>query len=193
MSTNLETYCDLLVEFPQEAWVVVLIIYKFDGGKALYPLYPLFTSTKMVCERTEAIKNEINDLEIEVGNELVVIPVKYLRTFELKREYWTKPTIKYSQSSRMDAFTKLLERPAFHELLVTPTELVGSSFTLTATLPVTVNDEAAIELFMKMSDFGVSKRAAHAAIYSIGEPFTLNWQTGEVKRAQERNVYPWIN
>jgi hypothetical protein len=43
-----------------------------------------------------------------------------------------------------------------------------------------------VELFMKMSDFGVNPTANAAGIYRVEEPFLFNWMTGEVVRESDK-------
>jgi hypothetical protein len=172
---------DLEVEFPDEGWVAVLNVYRQDGGRAIFPLFPLFTSIRMIQDQVDMVREEMVKSDIEVSSELTIIPCKFESIFQLKPEYWVKPAVEYDQAKRINDFEMLIKRMGMGRILVTPSDLIGERFTLVAAMPVFAHDaEAGVELFMKMSDFVVNERAKNSGIYRCGQIVSLNWTTGEI-------------
>lgn len=182
------------VDFAKKGWVVMVAIHRYDGGRAWYPLGPVFTAVKMICDRVAAVKEEMALQNLEVANELVLIPVTFEKALPLRPDYWVKPTVKFTTSHRMDAFCRVLANPLAYKLLVTPLGLVGNEFGLTAAIPIgKTSFDADAELFMKMSDYCVNDRAGQYGVYVIEETLTLNWVTGELGKDQERVTLAGLN
>lgn len=182
------------VDFVKKGWVVMVAIHRYDGGRAWYPLAPLFTAVKLICDRVAVVKEEVALQNLEVANELVLIPVAFEKAMPLRADYWEKPMVEFTTSHRMDAFCRMLAKPLAYKLLVTPLGLIGGEFGLTAAIPIgKTSFDSDAELFMKMSDYCVNDQAGQYGIYGIEEPLTLNWVTGELGNEPERVMPTGLN
>lgn len=173
-------YCYRNPRFPATAFVVNLWMEDEDGTKVIYPMGDVFTD---VDDMQRAVVNTQRDLEkkVEVMDQVIVAPIKFKRLFQLKREYWQTPQVRYKPWDQMLLYLRMLQDPAYHMLVVTPLGVYQKKEYFMAPIPFRVTtSDIEIDTFMRVSDAIVDETAKFAAIYSVGQIFGYNFKTGQI-------------
>jgi hypothetical protein len=176
--------------FPERAYIEYLKGRDARGGEYMFPMF--FVLTEIQDVRTDAELIMSQDSEVEIDETAILLPVHFVRFFPLEKRFWSKPTVHYDTSIRVSLFSHLLKRSTLYSLLVTPTSEKGKE-KFAAAVPFYGNgDDRSLERFMALSDFPVDTAARNAAVYSVSEPITVNWKTGDIgkwkKEAVSRDV-----
>jgi hypothetical protein len=187
-----EAMCSIEPIFPQKAYIIFLFILHEGQSVGMIPLESIYTTPVGASDAVHQLLNQLGPTEhVTVTEESLLIPVTFNSLFPMRPDFWTKPTLKYTQQLRVQSFAPITEYPAIYSLLVTPYlyEENENVWHLNATLPFIHNDSvkthALLEQFMLTSDQVVESKAKYSAIYTLGDKKQFNWKTGKIKKIKE--------
>jgi len=180
MNKKIKKYCSITPQFPKEGFIPFLRVTTEESIVAYLPLYLLCTSLADIQTSVEKIADEITEAPLTLEETALFLPVVFGGLVPLKRAYWENESVLYSNESRMRLFLSALSNFPMYNVLITPWKLKRSVHEFAAAIPLYKSaDQKNVEKFMLHSDFPVDEKAKYAALYSFGEPFTINWTTGE--------------
>ena len=169
--------------YPKTAYAVLFFIYEAQSAQMLFPLQNIYTSLDDIVTDIENCASEIAQFEDKaagVHEHALLLPLTFEKHYPLKKMYWENPTESYTIDNRMRAFLHTMgQNTMMRKMLVTPNPFDKKQKppTFAAALPYFERDEHMIEYFMQKSDWPVEIQAKDAAIYTMGELVTFNWQT----------------
>lgn len=174
-------------KYPREAVAAVILVKGGDGSDLLYALKPVFGSIDELKRALKTSDEEFKKINVKLEG-IIILPIEFDRNYQLKKEYWDKPTIDISQAGRIKHFIQAIKLPQLYQILVLPEyyDRNHDRWLLAAALPFFItSDEQVIEQYMINSKDPVDRRARAAALYRIGQPQGLNWATGEIKEVKQ--------
>jgi|SRR3990167_9364055 len=182
-------YCTLTPDYPNTAYMIFLNPIKGARVFDPYPMTFIYRSLDEVSQVVQEAVKEIQNLgELSVLQHVMLLPLRFVSHYPLRREFWQNPSHHYDSLDRLRTFQPLAKTPQFYKLLVTPTFLDDyGKWHLNATLPLYLSmNESVIEQFMYHSDQSVDERAKCAAIYTFGKPMQYNWETQKVADIRDK-------
>jgi len=183
--------CWRTIEYPKNAFAVLLPIYYEDQLIDLTPLHLIVRSLDEITDYIDATNDHFSEnSELYCSDEVMVVPLTLSRLYTLNPGHWAEPEIEFSLDSRKGMFLSMLERPQFYQMLVTFSRIVPDSDPeLLAAAPFSTARNEDIDIFIQKSDWAVDISAKQAAIYTVHPPFDYQWRTGQVTTNQEKMVH----
>ncbi len=182
-------YCSVTPQFPKEAFMAFMHLTYEQHTVAFVPLHFIFTSLAQVQESAGQLEEQTTTTRVIVENHAIFLPLIFEELFPLKRAYWENPLVTYSNDSRLTLFTNALTHFPLYKVLVTPWKLTKKREEFASAIPFYRSaTDSDIQKFMLTSDFPVDEKAKYSALYTLGEPFAADWETGE--RISDRI---WVN
>ncbi|MDX1372887.1 MAG: hypothetical protein R3321_10475, partial [Nitrososphaeraceae archaeon] len=154
----------------------------------IYPIGPIYISLNNAIKDVITFhKSFKHNKLVRINKDLLIFPITLNKTYPLKKEYWSNPSIRYSQFDRLKQFSKILSNYNFYNLIVTPLNYQNLTLLISAIpFPITATDRD-IGNFMMKSDFPVDETAKDAANYSIEEPISYNYNTGKLSSSKSKH------
>jgi len=182
-----DAFCTIRPDYPEIGFSLVLLL---EGREArgIYPLIQLFSTTKEASDVTRAlIRRDVFNIQkkkIRIQDYAILFELKKQKLFTLKKEYWIKPDLSYSDFDRRMMFRKMIGYPLWYKLLVTPTNYNKKTkkWEFSAMLPylITEDEPTFLNNFIRRSDAPVNTRAIEAAIYTPTHLKKINWITDTI-------------
>ena len=181
-------YCFRKPAFPAKAWGIALFAERNGELTDIHVMSPVF------CELTEipvfvanllkSLAKEPTTKEMTMIEECLLIPLTLATTLPLKREYWDNPAFDFGVVERYRAFLAFLKAPLAFHLLTVPRIDDKKCWHFDLAAPFRRGDDAAIETFMKTSNYPVNQEASEAALYDAANFKTFNWRTLAVREVE---------
>lgn len=88
MTTKNKKYCFRDSDFPQNGYVAIVYTKTNDGFRFFYPLQTFFISTNFLRDEVKLFKQKIEGEGKMKIHGVIVVKIKFNKTFPLKKEYW---------------------------------------------------------------------------------------------------------
>jgi hypothetical protein len=173
--------CSIAPKYPKQAFCMLLSFKTSTYSVPIYPLHQIFTDTNALYREIINSQNMFDDSTVMIDPNALCLPLQFCRSFPLIKEYWQNPTSPYTVVQRVNLFTQIIKQHSFYSMLVTPRSIDENGegiFSPAIPFRKTATDKE-IDTFMRISDYPVDEKASTAAIYTIDDPYRLNWSTGE--------------
>lgn len=175
-------YCTRKPDFPVKAYLSALLFLDSSGQPVPYFHLPIFAGIDQILDKTDETGQQLKKQGIRLIEELIITPLVFESLYPLNKNYWNKPLIEYDELYRWKSMADAIKYFTLFKLIVTSSYYRNKKDTLTAAFAYKAGIENEIEIFMKVSDFPVSKSSKYAAIYSIEEPIRYNTSTHQIVR-----------
>lgn len=169
-------YQSIHISYPPRMYAIALWLTK--GGLRPLFFYKVFTNFNNVKEYSkeaiETIRNEGSDEKL-VLDTVIVLEMKYLKDYPLKKIHWQSIDIKLGMNEREQLLLQVVDKPPLFNIVITPAWKSSRSKKIKATFSAGFaylkSQEDQIDNLMRSSTLSVNPEAENAGIYSINKIF----------------------